>query len=87
MRGGLKSYTEGENLNAYQKCLQIGREIERENDQLLDKVEQLLEIYLIAALVICHKRLVRGIIELPQYYRNTQMLQACIERFKEAREL
>jgi hypothetical protein len=65
----------------------ILRRINRELDYLDYEVEYLLEHYLVTMLHLCHKRLMRGMIELPQYYRDTQMLQDCIERFKETRGL
>lgn len=72
----------------YEKKMQnLDREIEHRSNRLMDEIEKLLEIYLTEMLALTHRRLVKSIIELPQYYKDTQMLQNCIERFNKVREL
>lgn len=83
----LHSSARAERLMTPEESKRFDRRLERESQRSMDELEKLLEIYLIEMLALTHKELVKGIIELPEYYKDTQVLQSCINRFNEAREL
>lgn len=60
------------------------RRLLRESEKLVERglieTEKLLRDYLTAMLSLTHERLVAGRIDLPRYYKDTEMLAYCIER-------
>jgi hypothetical protein len=53
----------------------------------IETAGDLIESYFVFCLNVIHKRLVRKVVDLPQYYKEIDRIQGCIERFTEAREL
>lgn len=64
----------------------INAQLNREVEEGLADCERLLREYLIMCLNRINRRLIRGQISLPDYYRETQLLACCAERLNDGDE-